>query len=343
MHSNKVNSPINTPPSVPSEWNKQDAIIIGFPSHHDLWPGHLLRSAQKEVADLCNAISSSQTCYLMVANQASRSAAKKLINPNVDIIVFDFGDVWFRDISPIIIGSAPNEAKQALRFQHNGWGGKYCYQYDDTVAERLSEHFKLKSKSFPFVLEGGALEHNGSDAILTTRQCLLNKNRNDWTEAKAEQELKSAFSANKIYWLNQGLAFDHTDGHIDNIARFVRPDTVLIQTANGTTDPNALLYQQIESELIAQGLSCYKMPSPGRILDDDGEIMPASHLNYIITNKHIIFPHYLKNGRRDDNVIQQCCELLQQLFPTRVVLSLPSNALLSGGGSFHCISQHIPA
>ena len=326
-----------------SEWCPQDAIIIGFPSHHSLWPGHLLASARQEVASLCNAIASSQTCYLMVANQASEAAAKKLVSRDVDIILFDFGDIWFRDIAPIFSAASKQGAKQALRFRHNGWGKKYCYEHDDTVALRLCEHFNVDSTSFAFVLEGGALEHNGAGAILTTRQCLLHKNRNGWSELKAEAELKNAFSAEKIYWLNQGLAFDHTDGHIDNIARFVGPSSVLIQTPNGVTDPNTPLYQQIESELKAQGLSCLKMPSPGRILDDDGEVMPASHLNYIISNELVIFPHYLKNGRADNKAIQHCTELLQQVFPSRTVLSLPSNALLTGGGSFHCISQHIPA
>lgn len=323
---------------IPAEWCKQSAIIIGFPSHQNLWPGNLLASARHEVANLCNAIASSQTCYLMVANQKSRSAANKLVSRDVNIIVFDFGDIWFRDIAPIFIG-----ASNAVRFRHNGWGKKYCYQHDDTVAERLSGQLKLNTKSFPFVLEGGALEHNGSGSILTTRQCLLNINRNAWTEAKAELELKNAFSAEKLYWLNMGLAFDHTDGHIDNIARFVGPESVLIQTANGATDPNAQLYQQIEDELKAQGLTCFKIPSPGRICDDDGEVMPTSHLNYVITNENIIFPHYLKNGRGNDKTIRQCSDLLKKLFPTRTVLSLPSNALLTGGGSFHCISQHIPA
>ncbi|MBX2808856.1 MAG: agmatine deiminase family protein [Cellvibrionaceae bacterium] len=322
---------------IPAEWAPQQAMIIGFPSHPDLWPGHLLVDAQCEVAALCNILAEAQTCYVLVANQAAQLAAKRLLSHQAIIMMFNFGDIWFRDIAPIF-----KNARQALRFRHNGWGKKYCYRYDNCAAERLAAYFNLDAQAFDFVLEGGALEHNGDGAILTSRQCLLNKNRNAWSQACAEKHLTHAFNSTRIYWLDQGLAFDHTDGHIDNIARFIKADTVVCQDANGQDNPNTALYQKHQYDLLAQGLEVVTLPSPGLIKDAAGNIMPASHLNFIISNECVIFPHYLKNHLADKKYVDATEEILRDLFPDRDVMCLASNALLTGGGSFHCISQQIP-
>ena len=274
---------------IPAEWAPQQAVVVGFPSHPRLWEGDLLTEAQQEVAALCNVLSEVQTCYVLVANTDAKVTAEKLLRSKVEIVQFNFGDIWFRDIAPIFKNSS-----QALRFKHNGWGGKYLYPFDDCAAERLAEHFELEAEAFDFILEGGALDHNGEGAILTTRQCLLNENRNGWRQTDAEMQLKKAFNAEKIYWLNDGLAYDHTDGHIDNTARFVDVNTVVCHRSTGNDDPNVELYNQHPKELVEQGLEVISVPSPGLIKDADGDIMPASHLNFVIANDVVIFPNYLK-------------------------------------------------
>lgn len=322
---------------IPAEWENQHAIIVGFPSHQVLWPGCLLAEAQSEVATLANVLAETQACYVLVANKEAAASAKRLLTHQARIVLFDFGDIWFRDIAPIFFN--PN---QCVRFKHNGWGGKYLYPHDDTAAERLSNHFNCDAKAFDFILEGGALEHNGAGAILTTRQCILNKNRNAWSQAQAEALLMSAFNAQAVYWLDDGLAYDHTDGHIDNAARFVDKELILCQHANGLDDPNAKLFQAYPEALTRQGLEYMTIPSPGLIKDADNDIVPASHLNFVIANELLVFPNYLKYSHADKKSVDETKARLSALFPDKQVLTLPSNALLTGGGSFHCISQHIP-
>ena len=168
---------------------------------------------------------------------------------------------------------------------------------------------------FDFVLEGGALEHNGAGSILTTRQCLLNTNRNaDWSQAQAEAMLTDAFHCRRVLWLETGLLNDHTDGHVDNLARFIAPDTVVCQSASGDDDPNASLYETLAEELGAMDLIVQRIPSPGKICSADGEVMPASHMNFIIGNEAVVVPIY--NQQYGDAAVHA----LQKLFPGRKVV-----------------------
>lgn len=323
---------------IPAEWAPQDAIIIGFPSHQDLWPGALLAEAQQEVAVVCNALAESQTCYVLVANTQALTVAKRLLTSQAHILQFDFGDIWFRDTGPIFFNP-----EQAVRFRHNGWGGKYRYPFDDSAAERLVDVLGVSdTKHYDFILEGGALEHNGEGGILTTRQCLLHANRNGWNQAEAEAHLMSVFNGAEVYWLEEGLAWDHTDGHIDNAARFIDRNTVICQHANGDDDPNATRYQQHLNTLSQQGWDVVTVPSPGLIRDHEGHTTPASHLNFMMGNECVIFPNYLKATFADKRCVDETKALLADKFPKRDIVSAPSNAILTGGGSFHCLSQHIP-
>jgi agmatine deiminase len=311
---------------------------VGFPSHATLWEENLA-AAQAEVAAFVRALAGpgQERVKLMVAGEAAARAAEKLLQgtPSVEIVPGEFGDVWLRDTGPIF-----TSASSAAAFRFNGWGQKYELPDDDTVAGQIAAHARASLSRFDFVLEGGALDHDGQGTVLATRQCLLNPNRNrGWREGDAERALADALQARTVLWLDQGLMNDHTDGHVDNLARFVAPGVVVCPAAYGLDDPNAPAYdaaaQALAGFVDATGarLRVIRIPSPGRLLDENHRVIPASHMNFVIANGAVIVPTY------GDPAGAWAVQALEALFPGRAVIGLPASALLTGGGAFHCISQ----
>lgn len=321
--------------SIPAEWAPHKAIWTAWPSHADLWQD-ALQPAREELAAMIQALSRGDTLKVLAMGNEAIKSAQDMLGPAAKVIPAKFGDIWLRDTGPIF-ASTP-DGPIALRFKTNGWGGKYDLPFDDQVGDAIAEGAGVPIRKYDFVLEGGALEHDGAGTILTTRQCLLNPNRNPrWTQALAEASLKEAFGANRILWLDEGLLNDHTDGHIDNIARFIAPSRVLCQSPYGRDDPNKEILQKIAADLKSMGLEVIQIPSPGLIADAYGDPIPASHMNFIIGNKTIALPAY------DIAPAEEAASILEPLFPGREVIVLPSNALLTGGGSFHCMTQQEPA
>jgi agmatine deiminase len=335
---------------VPAEWEPHQAMWLGFPSHEELWQEDL-SPAQAEVAALARAlceVGGEHVKLLVMGDQAQSAASLHLADiKNLEIVAGRFGDIWLRDTGPIFV-SQKDEAlgvqrAQPIAFNNNGWGGKYILPHDDEVAAQISNHDGFDALSEDFILEGGSLEHDGQGTLLTTRQCVLNPNRNQgWDEATAFAALSRSLGIRKIIWLDDGLLNDHTDGHIDNLARFVAPAVVACPVAFGLDDPNADIYDKTAralsqaSDARGQKLQVVRIPSPGRYANAEGDVVPASHMNFLIANEAVIVPIYEPRSG------ELAVEALQSLFPERKVLGLPSTAILSGGGSFHCISQQLP-
>lgn len=332
--------------TVPAEWAEHRAMWVGFPSHGDLWEENLA-PAQAEVAALTRALAGpgGERVRLFVRGDEAEAQARALLDgvPHIEFVRGQFGDVWLRDTGPIFV--VDGEAQlTGVGFHFNGWGGKYILEDDDAVAEQLAAAAGAPLEQHAFVVEGGALDHDGAGTILTTRQCLLNPNRNaDWTEAEAEQAMQNALGARRLLWLGDGLLNDHTDGHVDNLARFVAPGVVACPVAWGRDDPNGAVYDETARRLgemrteRGASLTVVRVASPGRV-EVDGNVVPASHMNFVIANKAVVVPLYT-----NDRAGQFAMDALASLFPEREVIGLPSNALLSGGGSFHCITQQEPA
>lgn len=330
-------------PPIPAEWSQHRAMWVGWPSHAELWEENL-EPAQAEVEALVRALAGpgGEQVRLMVGDEEALEEARARFAgvEGVEVMAGRFGDIWLRDTGPIFgSGSA-----RAAAFRFNGWGGKYDLPHDDEVADQIGRAAGVALDRHDVVLEGGALDHDGAGTVLTTRQCLLNPNRNgDWTEAKAEAALAEALGARKVLWLGDGLLNDHTDGHVDNLARFVAPGVVACPIAWGENDPNAEVYDAVARDLLAmtdaegRAIRVLRIPSPGRIEDED-EVIPASHMNFLIANGAVIVPTY-----GDERAADLACQALQTVFPDREIIPLPSLAVLSGGGSFHCISQQEPA
>ncbi|WP_205478675.1 agmatine deiminase family protein [Sphingomonas arenae] len=321
-----------TPPL--PEWAPHSAVWIGFPSAADLWLDDLA-AAQEEVAAFARAVHSDgrgEEVLLVAAHETAAAVARRLA-PFATVIVEPFGDIWLRDTGPIIVGGG--ETRRARGFLFNGWGGKYDLPGDDSIGERLAATARLPYGKAEWVLEGGAIDGDGTGVVLTTEQCLLNPNRNpSLARAAVEHRLHQDLGFTKVVWLGEGLKNDHTDGHVDNLARFVAPGRVALP-APAHDDPNHAVYADAAKRLSAAGLDIVNLPSPGRV-EVDGEVIPASYMNFYIGNAAVVVPLY---GAPND---EAAVHTVQSLFPGRKAIGLRADHVLTGGGSFHCISQQVP-
>ena len=323
---------MNAPPL--PEWAPHEAVWIGFPSHLALWADDL-GPAQAEVAAFAQAVhagGAGEKVWLVAASEPAARVARRLA-PFAEIIVEPFGDIWLRDTGAIVRGSGAS--RRAAGFGFNGWGGKYDLPGDDSIGERLARAAGLPYSKADWILEGGAIDGDGSGTVLTTEQCLLNPNRNpNMDRAEVETRLTDDLGFERVVWLGEGLANDHTDGHVDNLARFIAPGRVAIPFGVGD-DPNTKIYSDAAARLRAARLDVVNLPSPGRV-EQDGAIVAASYMNFYIGNAAVVVPQY---GAPNDAA---AVAVVQALFPDRRAVGLRADHVLTGGGSFHCISQQIP-
>lgn len=316
------------------EWAPQAALWAGWPRLADEWGGDLT-AARSEVAAFIRAACAYLPVKVACGSREAAASARLATGGLAEIVELPTGDIWLRDTGPIITGSGPDRAAEVFRF--NGWGGKYLMEGDTETAAAIAAREQLPVRSHDFVLEGGGIDVDGQGYLLTTRQCLLNPNRNPaLSQADIEAALRSALGVEDIIWLGDGLMNDHTDGHVDNIARFIAPGHVLCQHPADPKDPNAEVLQEIERTLVATGLMVTSIPSPGRIEFGDGVPVPASHMNFTITNRAVFVPVY------EDRFAAVALSEMKSLFPGREVIGLPARAILAGGGSFHCMTREIP-
>ncbi|MDO7841439.1 agmatine deiminase family protein [Sphingomonas immobilis] len=317
----------------PAEWAPHKAVWIGFPSHADLWVEDL-EPARAEVAAFARAVHAGgkgEQVVLVAADDEAARAAMTRVGDAARVVVESFGDIWLRDTGPIVMNDGT-----ARDFGFNGWGGKYDLEGDDDIGVRLARRKKLPVETCDWILEGGAIDGDGTGRVVTTEQCLLNPNRNPHlSRADIEARLRADLGFHEILWLGDGLLHDHTDGHVDNLARFVAPGVLAIPEA-ADNDPNWLVYQRAAIAAEAAGLQLVRIPSPGRVMRDE-EIVPASYMNFYIGNAAVVVPLY--GAPNDDAAVAA----VQALFLGREAVGLRADAILTGGGSFHCISQQVPA
>jgi len=332
--------------TIPAEWAPRRALWTAWPSDGGLWQENLA-PARAEVAAMIGALRAvGDHVRVLAAGAEAAASARAALPEDVEVIEAPFGDIWLRDTGPIF--AKQGGEKVALTFRFNGWGGKYVLDHDDGVAEAIARRSGARIIRCDFVLEGGAIEMDGEGTLLTTRQCLLNKNRNPgWTEKDAEKALRDALGVEQILWLDEGLANDHTDGHIDNLARFIAPGVVLCQSPVAD-DPNTEVLDKIARDLAAmrdakgRKLEVLRIPSPGRVLSADGEVMPASHMNFVICERGVVAPIYA--DPLSDDLLELLAASLTPVLRGRggVIFPTNANAILSGGGAFHCITQQEP-
>ncbi len=320
---------------MPPEWAPQDWLWIGFPHLADEWPGYL-ETAQRQIAAFANAVAESgQQVRLLVRNDENAARARRLVSEAVTLEHRTYGDIWLRDTGPLIVSYA--ETQKAIRFGFNGWGGKYEMLGDQTIGTKLAHDVGLGVESSSMILEGGAIDGDGTGLVATTEQCLLNPNRNPRMDrAEVECELCGHLGFDRVLWLGDGLINDHTDGHVDNLARFVAPGRLVVPEATGSDDPNAAIYEDATRRGQEFGVEIIRIPSPG-LIKRGGAIEPASYVNFAITTHLVVVPTF---GSPHDKA---GVEAISALFPDRATIGLPADAVLAGGGGFHCASQQMPS
>lgn len=322
---------------LPPEWHPQDWIWIGFPHDPVEWPD-FLEAAQEQIARFASAVAESgQEVRLIVRDEANRVRAASLVSSRVRLEVRRYGDVWLRDTGPLVVSDGQGALK-AMRFGFNGWGGKYLMEGDQEIGAELAGDAGLAVETADWILEGGALDGDGTGLVATTEQCLLNPNRNPrLTRGDIELRLRRDLGYDRVLWLGDGLINDHTDGHVDNLARFVAANTLALPRATGADDPNAAIYADARARAEAAGVRVREVPSPGRVENDGGRIEPASYMNFAVTSKLVVVPVY-GTAHDADGVAA-----IAELFPDRDTIGVMADAVLAGGGSFHCASQQMPS
>ncbi|MEZ4814897.1 MAG: agmatine deiminase family protein [Bdellovibrionota bacterium] len=325
--------------SFPAEWALHRGTWLAWPDLPKEWAENH-EGARKEFLDLCRAIATTgaapqETLNIFIKNESERSRIEsELSGLRLRFYIFDYGDIWLRDTACVF---AADHTAHVFRF--NGWGGKYILAKDAELATEVAKKADAKLVRHSYILEGGAIDHNGNGLWVTTKQCLLNANRNkEMNQGDYEEKFKS-LGARDICWISEGLLNDHTDGHVDNILRFVNEKTLLCMLPCGSADPHREKLLQIHEEAKVwadkHSLDLLTVDSPGEVQGPES-FMPASYMNFYISNNCVVVPLY---GTSSD---EQAVEKIGKIFSSRKVIGLPSNNILTGGGSFHCITQQEP-
>lgn len=331
--------------SMRAEWERQESLWLAWPAKQDLWTEQL-PGAQKAVLETAKA---AHDGGLRVEFVVETPEDIEVVKTQLQAFKVDahfhpipFGDIWLRDIGPIFV-SKDSGHLATVCFQFNGWGGKYNLAGDQAVAMEIAKTRGFPIFEAPFILEGGAIEVDGEGNALTTEQCLLNANRNKNLDRKANEKLLSDYlGIENVIWLGKGLHHDHTDGHIDNIARFVSPGVIVCMESLLKNDPQrdilADILKRLKKAKDAHGkkFEIFTVPSPGLIKGAEGDTMPASYLNFVILNDVVAFPSFKAN--MDEQVYYR----LENLFPSKKILAIDCRDLLSGGGTLHCMSKNQP-
>ena len=336
--------------SMPAEWARHRATWLSWPHNLETWPIELEAVREIWLQMIC-ALASHEKVYLLVHdavsehNVVARLQRAKADLANVTLLKIPTVDVWMRDYGPTFVTrQGPTDPLAINDWIFNGWGGKYQeYRADDQVARDLAALLNVPVFDHRLILEGGSIDVNGAGTCLTTEQCLLNPNRNSHlSRAEIEKFLKSALGLSQVIWLGEGIIGDDTDGHIDDIARFVDPTTVACIVEANSKDENYCSlqdnYERLKSARDQRGdkLNVIKLPCPAPLYRD-GARLPASYANFYIANEVVLVPVF------DDPSDAVALGTLRELFPGRNVIGLRCDGVVAGLGAIHCVTQQEPA
>lgn len=336
---------------MPAEWEPHEATWLSWPHKEASWPG-AFDPVPEIVAQIVGVLTESELVRINVADEDMADGVRQLLRRggvNLEAVRFHFNptnDAWVRDHGPIyVVRDVHGRRERALiDWEYNAWGNKYPpYDLDNAIPQRIAAEFGEPVFSPGIVMEGGALDVNGRGDLLTTTSCLLNPNRNpQLTQLQIEQHLRDNLGVTNILWLGDGIVGDDTDGHIDDLTRFVSDNTVVTVVDPDPQDANHAPLQENLARLrtlqLADGrpLRIVELPMPAPVIFED-QRLPASYANFLIANRRVLVPIF---GDPQD---QPALDTLQRQFPERMVVGIDCRALVWGLGAIHCLTQQQPA
>ncbi|MEI7709145.1 MAG: agmatine deiminase family protein [bacterium] len=341
---------------MPAEWEAHEGVWLAWPYDEITFPPEHIKNVEEKYIDIIKALSESELVFLLVLNEEMKNEIlgmlkqKNIDTSKINFYITDYADVWLRDYGPMFVKNTETKKMSWVKWQYDAYTKKFpALLKDNKVFYNLQKEIKGEMLENKMVLEGGAIEQNGLGTLLVTEQCLLNSGRNpDLTKKEIEANLKQFLGATNIIWLKRGLENDHTDGHIDDIARFVSPDTILCAYEEDTKEKNHEIlkknFEDLEKTVDQDGkhFKLIKLQVPHLVYDankpfEAGNKAPASYANFYIGNTVVLVPIY-----KDPND-KKALEIIQSCFPTRKVIGIDSCDLIYGGGAIHCITQQQPA
>ncbi|MBI3316677.1 MAG: agmatine deiminase family protein [Candidatus Omnitrophica bacterium] len=350
---------------MPPEWTAHEATWLAWPHNLETWPGGKLAEVEKIYLAMIEALLPHEKVKLLVKDQNEKGQvliklkAAGLRNlKNLILIQKPTVDAWIRDYGPTFVTNRPplhalpfpeeegggREKKAYIKWIFNGWGNKYPSFVPDTRVFEDKDLIPDRGFEAGFVLEGGSIEVNGEGICMTTESCLLNKNRNpQFSQKEIEENLRKFLGVSEILWLNEGIAGDDTDGHIDDLARFVAPKVILAAVEEDSKDGNYSVLKK-NWEILKRAASgevkrfdILEFPMPGGVVNaDNGERLPASYTNFYLANGVVLLPVY--RHKNDERAIK----ILKEFFPRHLMVPIDCNALVYGLGALHCVTQQEP-
>jgi agmatine deiminase len=334
---------------MPAEWEPQHCVWMAWPTNGETWPGDLMGHVRQAYVSMIETLAADQSVGLLVDdNDRGRQVHQMLVARGVADRVRFYSiptvDTWIRDYGPTFLVDDVRGKSAMADWTFNAWGNKYEeLEADNGVPAALNAHLELEMFEAGIVLEGGSIEVNGHGMLLTTEQCLLGPNRNPgFGAAGIEDVLRDFLGVSRVLWLGEGIVGDDTDGHIDDIARFVDPATVIAVSEEDPADENYRIlednYKRLASATNEEGrpLRVLKLPMPDPVIGPDGRL-PASYANFYIGNASVIVPVF---GQDKDRI---AIDVIQSCFPDRHVVGVDSTAMVHGFGAVHCCTQQQPA
>jgi agmatine deiminase len=335
---------------MPAEWAPHQATWLSWPHNEASWPGKI-DDIQPIYAQMVAALARSEPVHINVNDEAMEARVCQLLQEagadlkRIKLHRFPTNDAWCRDHGAIFVydESSPKRSLVATDWGYNAWGGKYPpYDLDNLIPARMADYLGVERIEGGMILEGGSIDVNGAGLLLTSEQCLLNENRNpELSKEQIEERLKRFLGVEKILWLGEGIVGDDTDGHIDDITRFVAEDTILTAVEEDPADENYAVLQENLARLKAmtdlQGrpFKIIELPMPPAVVYQD-QRLPASYANFYIGNKVVLVPFY--NHPND----QRAAEIIQRCFPDREVVGIDCREIIWGLGAWHCLTQQVP-